>query len=315
MYQTAVKKLSRFVVRKSVFFLPEERQIAIERKHRGREQYGKLRQADCTIVSHGKSGRTWLRVMISRVYQQKHGLPAGQLLSFDNLHKKNAAIPKIFFTHDNYLRDYTGSTDVVSDYGDRRIVFLARHPADVTVSQFFQWKFRMKRGKKDLLAYPEHGQDVSVFDFMQRPEWGLPRVVDFMNLWGRDIPSFDDLLLLRYEDLRSDPEAQLGALFDFLGTPATADEIRDAVEFGSIENMKKMEQQGSFWRAGGRMKPRDHSNPDSYKVRRAKVGGFRDYFSDAEVAWIEAYIDRHLAPLFGYASAAARATAEQTAAG
>jgi hypothetical protein len=316
MYQTAVKKLTRFVVRKSVFFLPEERQIAIERKHRGREQYGKLRQADCTIVSHGKSGRTWLRVMVSRLYQRRHGLAAGQLLSFDNLHKKNPAIPKIFFTHDNYLRDYTGGTDVRSDYGDRRIVFLARHPADVTVSQFFQWKFRMKRGKKDLLAYPEHGQDVSVFDFMQRPEWGLARVVDFMNLWGRDIPSFgDDLLLLRYEDLRADPERRLASLFEFLRTPATADEIRDAVEFGSIENMKRMEQQGSFWRAGGRMKPRDQKNPDSYKVRRAKVGGFRDYFTDAEVAWIEAYIDRHLCPLFGYtsqASLAAGGAPEQT---
>jgi len=302
MYQAAVKKFSRFVVRKAVFFLPEERQIAVERRHRGREQYGKLRQADCTIVSHGKSGRTWLRVMMSRLYQQKYGLPDGQLLSFDNFHKKNTAIPKIFFTHDNYLRDYTRGADVRSDYGDQKIVFLARHPADVTVSQFFQWKFRMKREKKGLLAYPDHGQDVSVFDFMQRPEWGLSRVVDFMNLWARDIPDFADLLLIRYEDLRTDPDAQLTSLFEFLGTPANPDEIRDAVKFGSIDNMKKMEQQGSFWRAGGRMKPGDHKNPDSYKVRRAKVGGFRDYFSDAEVAWVEAYVDRHLAPLFGYHS-------------
>jgi len=314
MYQTAIKKFSRFVVRKSVFFLPEERQIAVERRHRGREQFGKLRRADCTIVSHGKSGRTWLRVMMSRVYELKHGLPPGQLLSFDNFHKKNAAIPKIFFTHDNYLRDYTGSRDARSDYGRHRVVFLARHPADVTVSQYFQWKFRMKREKKGLLAYPDHGDDVPVFDFMQRPEWGLPRVVDFMNLWARDIPGFDDLLLIRYEDLRADPDAQLASVFEFLGTPATATEIRDAVEFGSIESMKKMEQQGSFRLAGGRMKPRDQKNPDSYKVRRAKVGGFKDYFTDAQVAWIESYMDRHLSPQFGYGGTAPGAPVRDTAA-
>ena len=143
MYQTAVKKLSRYLVRKSVFFLPAERQIAIERRHRGREQYAKLREADVTIVSHGKSGRTWLRVMLSRVYQVRHGLPEGALLSYDNLHRRNPAVPVVFFTHDNYVRDYTGSADVRSDYGDRKLVLLVRHPADVAVSQFFQWKFRM----------------------------------------------------------------------------------------------------------------------------------------------------------------------------
>ena len=45
--------------------------------------------------------------------------------------------------------------------------------------------------------------------------------------------------------------------------------------------MKKMEQKKTFWLSGGRMVPKDRDNPNTYKVRRAKVGGYRDYFDDA----------------------------------
>ena len=300
MYQTAIKKFSRFVVRKSAFFLPEKRQIEIERRHRGREQVGKLREADCTIVSHGKSGRTWLRVMWSRIYQARYNLPPGQLISFDNFNKRTPAIPKLFFTHDNYIGDYTGNNKTKADFRDRKVIFLARHPADITVSQYFQWKYRMRPDKKGLLYYPPHGQDISVAEFMMNPDWGLRRVIDFMNTWAENIPSISDFLLIRYEDLKSDPATVLGSVLQFAGTPATDSEIADAVEFGSFENMKKMEETSSFWLSGGRMKPKDKSNPSSYKVRRAKVGGFVDYFDDDQAEEIARIVDESLAPVFGY---------------
>jgi hypothetical protein len=300
MFQTAVKKFSRFVVRKSAFFLPDKRQIAIERRHRGREQVGKLREADCTIVSHGKSGRTWLRVMWSRIYQARYSLPQGQLISFDNFNKKNPAIPKIFFTHDNYIGDYTGNTETKSDFRDRKVIFLARHPADITVSQYFQWKYRMRRDKKSLLHYPSHGEDVSVSEFMMSPEWGLSRVIGFMNTWARNIDAIEDFLLIRYEDLKKDPTPVMRSVLEFAGTPATEDEITDAIEFGSFENMKKMEEKSSFWLSGGRMKPKDKSNPSSFKVRRAKVGGFVDYFEDDQAEKIARIVDETLSPVFQY---------------
>lgn len=315
MYQTAIKKFSRFVVRKSAFFLSEEKQIAIERRHRGREQVGKLSEADCTIVSHGKSGRTWLRVMISRLYQARHGLPAGQLLSFDNFHKKNPDIPRIFFTHDNYIGDYTGNGDTKSDFWDRRVIFLARHPADVTVSQYFQWKYRMRPDKKELLDYPPHGVDVSISDFMMNPDWGLLRVIGFLNTWAASFPRMKEFLLIRYEDLKKDPAPVLANVMAFAGTPATDAEIADAVEFGSFENMKKMEESSSFWLSGGRMKPKDRSNPSSYKVRRAKIGGYVDYFDDDEAESIARIVDETLSPVFGYGrsgAATAAATADTT---
>jgi hypothetical protein len=48
------------------------------------------------------------------------------------------------------------------------------------------------------------------------------------------------------------------------------------------------------------MKPGNPDHADSFKVRRAKVGGYRDYLSDEEVARVDAYVEQHLRPDFGY---------------
>jgi hypothetical protein len=116
---------------------------------RVREDFRQLALADCVIVSFGKSGRTWLRVMLSRVYQVRHGLARRHLLAFDNLHNKVRAIPKIFFTHDSYLRDYVKQGDGKAQYRDKKLILMVRDPADVAVSQYFQWKFRIFSGNPE----------------------------------------------------------------------------------------------------------------------------------------------------------------------
>ena len=301
------KKLTRFVVLKPLFFLPKDRKIRAERWLRGREQARKLAQADCVIVSFGKSGRTWLRVMLSRFYQLRHGLAERHLLGFDNLHLRNRAIPKIFVTHDNYTKDYTGHADSKADYYDKKVVLLVRHPADVAVSQYQQWRHRMRPNKKALNAYPEHDEAVSLAEFVIERPAGLRKVIDFMNGWAREMPQLPELLVVRYEDLRARPEATLGGLLAFMGTPGTPDEIRAAVEFASFENMQTMEAGRTFW--SRRMLPRDPNNPQSFKVRRGKVGGYRDDFTAPEIRRIEALVQAELDPVFGYGDASQPAQA------
>ncbi len=295
------KKVSRKTVLSAVFFFPQERKKALERWLRGREEFRKLQLADCVVVSFGKSGRTWLRVMLSRVYQLKHGLSQRYLLGFDNLHYKNPAIQKIFFTHDNYIRDYTQHRNSKVDFYDKKVILLVRDPRDVVVSQFFQWKFRMKLNKKSLNDYPEV-EEVSMFEFAMQPDAGLPKIIRFMNSWAQEIPHIKDFLVVRYEDMRSDPEKELKKVLDFIGTPASDGQIKEAVAFASYDNMKQLEQKKAFWLSGGRLTPKDRHNPNSYKVRRAKVGGYRDYFEEREIAAIEELIQVTLASSFGYGS-------------
>ena len=148
LFRSIWKKTSRRLLRGALLFASEDRKTRSERWLRGREQMQRLRAADIVIVSFGKSGRTWLRVMLSRLYQVKHGLSQRHLLGFDNLHSMNRAIPKIFLTHDNYIKDYTGNIDNKSDFYGHKVVLLARDPRDGAVSQYFQWRYRMKPNKK-----------------------------------------------------------------------------------------------------------------------------------------------------------------------
>ena len=293
-------KLIRTLVLGAVFFLPEHTRIALDRRLRGREELRKLQQADCVIISYGKSGRTWLRVMLSRFYQLKHGLSDYSLIIFDNLHAKNPDIPRIFFTHDNYLKDVTGNADSKKDYYRKKVVLLVRDPRDVVVSQYFQWKHRMRPWKKRLNRYPADGADIDEYQFAMDQNAGLPNIVDFFNLWADEAGKIEQLLVVRYEDMRSDTARVLGQILEFIGTPASPEELQDVVHFSSMENMKKMEQKGSSWLTGSRMVPGDRNNPDSYKVRRGKVGGFSDYFDEEQVNNIEQLLQQTLQPVYGY---------------
>ena len=301
---TAVlQAIFRHIIVGAAFFLSKDQRKSLDRRLRGREEFKMVRDADWLLLSWGKSGRTWLRVMLSRFYEVHFQLPAHEMLGFDNLHKANAGIPRVFFTHGNYLRDYTGrGYDSKVDFRGKKIVLLVRDPRDVAVSQYFQWNFRMRPNKKFLNDYPPHEQEMSIFQFMLYREQGLPQVIRYFNGWLTGISEPDGVLVVRYEDMRQNPHQALAEILEFTGTPGSAAEVADAVDFAAFDNLKKMETDQSFslLRAGRRLLPGDKSNPDSYKVRRAKVGGYRDYFSDAELEQLDAMVDRDLLPGLGY---------------
>lgn len=284
-----------------------EHRKASERWLRGWLEYRRLQPADWVLMSWGKSGRTWLRVMLSRFYQVRYGLPASELLDFDNFHRRNPAAPRVFFTHNNYLRDYTGNWQSKAHFAGKKIVLQVRDPRDVAVSQFFQWQFRIQPRKKFLNDYPPHGADIGVFDFVMNPQVGLPRIIDYFNDWAASRAEVADLLLVRYEDMRSDPGRELRRILSFTGTPGTEDEIAEAVNFAAYDNMKKLEADGFFRNSGARVKAGDANNPESFKVRRAKVGGYRDYFDDDQCRTLDALMTK-LDPVFGYDAAPAPAT-------
>jgi len=300
--QLVFKRLLRWLVRAISVFLPARQAIALERWRRGREEHRKYRSCDYVVASYGKSGRTWLRVMLSRYFQLSYAIPERILLGFDNFHKIDSAVPRIFFTHDNYLRTYTGNTDSKKDFYEKKVVLLVRRPQDVAVSQFFQWKYRMRPAKMAMNRYPKSGSEISIYDFVMDPDCGLPRIVDFMNLWARELPKIKSLQLVQYEDMRRQPEVELAKIVGFLGMHVDEEAIRESVEFSSVENLRKLEESNYFWRSGSRVKAKDPANPNSYKVRRAKVGGYRDYFDDAQVARIDDFVNARLSDVFGYRS-------------
>lgn len=260
-----------------------------------REWREKLPEADVIVVSYAKSGRTWLRAMLSRLYQRRFGLAEDLLLSHDNMHRLNPHVPVMFFTHDG---DPIGSTKSLrrdkSAYDGKKIVYLMRHPCDIAVSHYFQMTYR-KAGRKVGAT-----EGMSMYDFVMRPAHGLEMIIEYTNLWYGYTAAHDDALLVRYEDLRSSPEATLRDVSAFLGIDFTDAEISEAVAFCAFEKLKERERSGFY--SDGALRPGDENEPNSFKVRRGKVGGYRDYFDDNQLEEIDSLLREKLNPEIGYSA-------------
>jgi hypothetical protein len=290
-------KLLRRAVLLPTLVLPKAQRAACYGWVKGRHEFRKLRQADYVIVSFPQSGRTWLRAMLTRFYQTRYGIDEMCLLGLKNLNKLNAQIPKVFFTHDHYIRDYTGHRDSKIDFADRKLVLLVRDPRDTAVSSYHSLKYRPNPARRGLNLI-EAGEDAAApFDYMRfRANWAI----DFMNSWQSELEQSQQRLLVRYEDLRAAPLVQLQRVLTFLGAAPTSAEVADAVEFASFDNMKQLEQRAAFGRADRRIVPGEAGNPDSFKVRRGKVGGYRDYLSDEQAAELDGLVATRLSSVFGY---------------
>ncbi len=279
--------------------LPRDAGIRFERWFRGYEEKKKLDAADCVIASFGKSGRTWLRVLLWRYFARKNGFASDSISGFDEFRHRHPDVPVLFFTHDNYLKDYLGHDRKAEIYQALPVVLLVRDPRDTAVSQFFQWKHRMVPRKKVINGYPL--QDTSVEEFIASEAAGIPKIIQFMNDWAMAAPQIPKLLVVRYEDLRADTKGQLRRVLEFLGQqPADAD-LEDAVGFASIDNMRRMELENAKKSGAQRsMKPGDADNPSSFKVRRGKVGGWTDYVSEEQAAALNKLVREKLNPSYGY---------------
>ena len=294
-----IRQKNREIFVSMLFFLSRDRKLALDRWLRGRKEYKEIRKADYVIISPPKSGRTWVRTMLSRFFQHRYGLPADQLLGFDNYQRMNPAIPRIRFTHDRYVNRYTGNLDSKRDYYDKKVILLVRDPRDVVASNYFQWIHCVNPYKKELLNIPDKPEEVPIFEYAMTRQFGIPRTVEFLQAWAPELDKTRAHLLVRYEDMRRDTARILGELLAFMGIEASETEIRQVVDETSFENMKKMEQNQTFDSGSRRLMVKDSGNPESFKVRRGKVGGYTDYFSEQELGEIDRLIAQ-IPPLYGY---------------
>ena len=131
--------------------------------------------------------------------------------------------------------------------------------------------------------------------FIRDECFGIRTIVTMYQIWqeNRNVPR--EFLLLRYEDMHRDPARCLRSLLEFIGVEHPDEAaVAAAVRYGSFENMRRLERSGSFSR---KMSPGDPDDEESYKVRKGRVGGFMDYLSPDDIAYVDRVIDEAGNPL------------------
>ncbi len=246
-----------------------------------------FRAADAFVVSIQKSGRTWVRVFLAAYFAGRRR-------------------PGLVYTHDLWEHVTKGCPGERlrgkwliprADAANKPILLVARDPRDVMVSLFFHLQRRARTYGGDLPALLRH------------PVYGVRAVVAIMNRWLREWDRPGHLHLLRYEDARTDPAGTFAQAVQFLRPGAEIDgaALERALEIASFENMRRLE--AGDCRAPGvelvaslkeeALRPCDVRDPDSFKVRRGKVGGYVDYLGAADIAFLDREIGR-LDPRYGY---------------
>jgi len=255
-----------------------------------------LSGGDAIILSVPKSGRTWLRAFLCAYFCKRFGLEF--TLRPDRYDEQR--IPRLIFSHDKFEHRTKG------DRWDRlrgkylvprreldraKIILLARDPRDCFVSLYLQLTRRDPNAPRRL-------RQKTVSEMLRDGRFGVRAIINAMNDWINEFSGRDNFSLVRYEALRASPDEHFRDLLAVVGEAVPdATIFKEALDFSRFENMQKLEAAGAF--DSNILHPGDVRDPESFKVRRGKVGGYREYLS-AEDQQFAANAMRELDRQFGY---------------
>jgi hypothetical protein len=235
-----------------------------------------LSGGNAIILSVPKSGRTWLRAFLCAYFCKRFGV--GFTLRPERYRKPG--IPRLIFSHDLFehrtkggLWDRLRGKYLVPrrELSRAKIILLVRDPRDCFVSLYLQITRRDPNAPVGL-------RQKSVSDMLRDRRFGVRAIVNTMNDWINEFSGRDNFTLVRYEALRASPAEHFRDLLALLGESTPDITIfQEALEFSRFENMQKLEAAGAF--DSKILRPGDVRDPESFKVRRGKVGGYREYLS------------------------------------
>jgi Sulfotransferase domain len=257
-----------------------------------------LSGGEAIILSIPKSGRTWLRAFLCAYFCKRFALEF--TLRPDRYHDRR--IPRLIFSHDVFEHRtkgdrwdrFRGKYLVPRSELDRaKIILLARDPRDCFVSLYLQLT------RRDPNA-PVKFRHKTASEMLRDRRFGVRAIINAMNDWINEFSGRDNFVLVRYEALRASPAECFRDLLAVLGeAEPDGKNFQEALEFSRFENMQKLEAAGAF--DSNILHPGDVRDPESFKVRRGKVGGYREYLS-AEDQQFAADAMTKLDPRFGYAA-------------
>jgi len=260
------------------------------------------KNTDVYLISYPKCGRTWLRLMIGRVFIQYFSLPENEdTLLLRRIKRPHPDMPMITIVHDDrpMLKAPHELEESKSRYRDKKVIFMVRDPRDVIVSSYFEMRNRGYLFGNNPYEKRKAIFEGSLSEFIQRKEGGFDTILEYYNIWAKNQHIPKGFLLVRYEDLRANPNRELLRVLEFLGlSEVPAEVIQDAIDYASFDNMRKMEVEGKF--QNSMLKPADINNSDSFKTRKGKVKGYLDNLTEKEIADLSQILKSKLSKTYGY---------------
>lgn len=266
-------------------------------------------------VSFPKSGRTWIELMTAKVRADITGEPIIGFLERQRISsklrqgykkRKNRLYGFLFSKKYHYL-----PTDIIFSHGyknpeickgktfpenyykNQNIFLLVRDPRDVIVSHYKYEKYFYKRFAGDLSEFIRYSE-VNSNDYKVR--YGIQAIINYMNAWIEHKSIFKNFYIGYYENFRKNTLLEFSRLCNYFELDASDKIIKEAVDFGSFENMRKIELRGEIdWHGFNNAKiNKNNINVDELKTRKGKVGGYLDELKQFDIEYITSILHEKL---------------------
>ena len=227
---------------------------------------------DTFIVSYPRSGNTWTRFLVANL------LHPAEPATFANIERW---VPDTEAQSSRYMRSIPSPRTIKShSYFDPRyprVIYVVRDPRDVVLSYYdFSRKYRHIEDNYPLERYVSdciRGRLISA-------GWGT---------WGENVASWafargarPGFLLLKYEDMKAQPERELARIARFYGVEPTTELLATTLARSSADRMRELEKtQGKDW-----VSTKDKRSDIPF-IRTASTGGWRSQLKPETVAEIE----------------------------
>jgi hypothetical protein len=247
-----------------------------------------LHSSDVMLASYGRSGSTMLRFILAEILG---GVPS----TFENIQRivpevglqlhTYPTLPangRLIKTHEPYCREY------------KRAIFIVRDIRDVLLSGYQREK-----------AVGSHSMELDDYirPFMEgkMAHWGAWQL--HARSWIQSpLADSGDLLLVRYEDMRKNPERTVQRSLEFLGRVADASAIEAAIRNNSLQQMRDKET---------RSKRMAKIEGDGRQINSGLVERWRTTLTARQLEIVDQYAGDMLA-YFGYPTGAGNAGATQS---
>ena len=225
-----------------------------------------MRKRDFLLAGFPRSGTTWTRHVLCNVIslQEWQGRDVEPVLNdtmpalgANDLFRRwpHASLPRVIKTHHRYS----------PAFGRPTAISVIRDPRDVMVS-----RYHLIRDKRDESRQP--------FDrFIRDRRHGLESWFKHFTSWRPH-----STLVLRYEDMLSDPHHEFGRLLEALGARVDDAVLHEAIERSSFPSLQAAERRRAPTATGNRL-----------FFRSGSSGQWREYFEDTDQAYFREVARRY----------------------
>ena len=177
------------------------------------------------VASYPRAGSTWLRFLLNDVLTGACSDFASVNRNIPHVgsHANAFQLPggaRLIKTHEMFRREY------------QQAIYLARDPRDVLISEY---NYLLGRG------FGISSLESFAADFVKGKVNGNGSWQAHTRSWLEAAKLNPRILVLRFEDLRRDPEAVLDRILTYLGIPANRDRTRAAIADNTVARMREKE--------------------------------------------------------------------------